>query len=262
MISRILWRTYLAAFFVFLLGPVAFIALYSLNDAVYFQLPPPGLSLRWYGEFFDSRIFTRALKNTLLLSTTVTVICLLFAVPTAHLVVRGHFRGRELLNNLILSPLIMPGVVTGIAFLSAFGVLDIRDGFFRLTVAMTIFCLPFAVRAISASYHGLNRQAEEAARNLGATRLQTWCKVLLPQLRPGLMAGGVFIFVETVDNFSINVFLADRASKTLPIAAYEHIRDFDDPTVAAMATLLSIVTIALVALMDRLVGLDRFIGQK
>ncbi|RAI01774.1 ABC transporter permease [Acuticoccus sediminis] len=262
MISRILWRLYLTAFFVFLLGPVVFIAIYSLNDAVYFQLPMTTFSFRWYEEFFDSRIFMRALQNTVMLAAVVTVLCLLFAVPTAHLIVRGNFRGRELLNNLILSPLIMPGVVTGIAFLSAFGVLDIRDGFFRLTVAMTIFCLPFAVRAISASYHGLNRQAEEAARNLGASRVQTWFKVLLPQLRPGLMAGGVFIFVETVDNFSINVFLADRGSKTLPIAAYEHIRDFDDPTVAAMATLMSLVTIALVALMDRLIGLDRFIGQK
>ena len=253
------WSLYLLLVMLFLAGPVAFIALYSFVDATFFKLPIPGFSLRWYREFFQSPVFSQALKSTLLLACIVTPLCMSIAIPAAYAIARLRFRGRDLLNAMILSPVVLPGVVTGIALLSLFGLLSMRDGFLRMTLGMTLLCLPFAVRALTANFHGLDPAAEEAARNLGAGPLRTFMRVTLPQLRPGLIAGGVFVFVETMDNFSINVFLADTRSKTLPIAAFEHIRDFDDPTVAAMATLLSVLSVLIVLAVDRLVGLDRFL---
>jgi putative spermidine/putrescine transport system permease protein len=253
------WGLYLVLAALFLAGPVAFIALYSFVDATFFRLPIPGFSLRWYREFFHSPVFSQALKSTLLLAAVVTPLCMAIAIPTAWAIARLRFRGRELLNAAILSPVVLPGVVTGIALLSLFGQLSLKDGFARMVLAMTLLCLPFAVRALAANFHGLDPASQEAARNLGAGPVTTFWRVTLPQLKPGLIAGGVFVFVETMDNFSINVFLADTRSKTLPIAAFEHVRDFDDPTVAAMATLLSALSVLIVLVVDRIVGLDRFL---
>ena len=253
------WGAYLALATLFLVGPVAFIALYSLLDATFFKLPLPALSTRWYRAFFESPQFSSALASTLLLAAIVTPLCMAVAIPTSWAIARLQFRGRDLLNAKILSPVVLPGVVTGIALLSLFGMLSMKDGFVRMTLGMTLLCLPFAVRALTANFHGLDPSAEDAARNLGASPMTTFLRVTLPQLRPGLIAGGVFVFVETMDNFSINVFLADTRSKTLPVAAFEHIRDFDDPTVAAMATLLSAMSVLIVLAVDRLVGLDRFL---
>ena len=257
--GRAAWAAYLAFATLFLVGPVAFIALYSLVDATFFKLPLPGLSVRWYKAFFESPQFSSALASTLILAAIVTPLCMAIALPTSWAIARLRFRGRDLLNAMLLSPVVLPGVVTGIALLSLFGMLSLNDGFARMTLGMTLLCLPFAVRALTANFHGLDPSSEDAARNLGAGPLTTFWRVTLPQLRPGLIAGGVFVFVETMDNFSINVFLADTRSKTLPVAAFEHIRDFDDPTVAAMATLLSVLSVLIVFGVDRLVGLDRFL---
>jgi putative spermidine/putrescine transport system permease protein len=105
--------------------------------------------------------------------------------------------------------------------------------------------------------HGIRVDLEEAARNLGATEWSVFRHIILPQLRPGLIAGGTFVFVEAIDNFSISTFLTTPDSTTLPVAAYAYIRDFDDPTVAAMSAVLILMSTLLVFLIGRLVGLER-----
>ena len=246
----------------FLLLPVVFIVYYAFNETRILYLPPHALSLKWFANFFANDRFQAALRSSLGIAGIVTPLSLAVAVPSAIAIVRGRFRGRELLNAALLSPLVIPGIVTGIAFLSLFSQLDIGSGFWRLTVAMLCFTLPFAVRALVANLHGLDPALEEAARNLGAGRWRCFLHVTLPQLRPGLLAGGIFVFVEAIDNFSIAVFLTDLRTSTLPVEAFGYIRDFDDPTVAAMASLLIALTVALVFLVQRLVGLDRFLDLK
>jgi putative spermidine/putrescine transport system permease protein len=246
----------------FLLLPVLFIVAYAFNETRFFALPPKGLTLHWFANFFANDRFRAALQSSLSIAALVTPASLAIAMPSAIAIVRGSFRGRELLNAALLSPLVIPGIVTGIAFLSLFSQLDVGSGFWRLSAALTCFTLPFAVRALVANLHGLDPALEEAARNLGASRWRCFLHVTLPQLRPGLLAGGIFVFVEAIDNFSIAVFLTDLRTTTLPVEAYNYIRDFDDPTVAAMATLLIGLTVALVFLVQRVVGLDRFLDLK
>jgi putative spermidine/putrescine transport system permease protein len=246
----------------FLITPVIFIIFYAFNEARYFTLPPKGLTLHWFANFFANDRFQAALGSSFGIAGLVTPTSLAVAVPSAIAIVRGSFRGRGLLNAALLSPLMIPGVVTGIAFLGLFSQLDVGSGFWRLTAALTCFTLPFAVRALVANLHGLDPALEEAARNLGASRWRCFLHVTLPQLRPGLLAGGIFVFVEAIDNFSISVFLTDINTTTLPVEAYNYIRDFDDPTVAAMASLLIALTVALVFLVQRVTGLDRFLDLK
>jgi putative spermidine/putrescine transport system permease protein len=246
----------------FILVPVAFICLYAFNDAGYLRLPPQGFTLRWFVNFFSNARFRAALESSLLISAIVAPACLLIALPASIALVRHRFPCRDALNNLMMSPLIVPGVVIGISFLSLASRLGLGIGLWPLIVALTCFAFPFAVRALVANLHGLDPRLEEAARNLGARRWQAFLWVTLPQLRPGLLAGAIFVFVEATDNFSIAVFLTNSRTTTLPVESYSYIRDFDDPTVAAVAVLLMALSVALVMVLDRLVGFDRFLEMK
>ncbi|MFI4988550.1 MAG: ABC transporter permease [Alphaproteobacteria bacterium] len=243
----------------FLLLPVVFIVAYSFQPGVYFSLAFHGVSLKWFANFFASEPFMRALRTSLAIALVVTPASCVIALPAAIALVRGRIRGQETLNAIFLSPLIVPGVVSGIAFLSLFSQLGTGSGFFAIVVAMTCFTLPFAVRALAANLHGLPASVEEAARNLGATPWRTFLHVVLPQLRPGLLAAAIFVFVEAIDNFSIAVFLTDTRTTTLPVEAFAYIRDFDDPTVAAMATLLIALSSLLLFVAERTIGLDKFL---
>ena len=242
---------------IFMLFPVVFIVFYAFNASEYFSLPPKGVSLRWFYNFFASDAFRSAFVGSLTMAAIVTPVSLIIAVPTAWGLVRGTFRGRETINAILLSPIIIPGVITGIAFLTMLYRVGIGPGFVGLVIAMVCFTLPYSVRALVANMHGVRADLEEAAQNLGATRWETFRLIVLPQLRPGLVAGGTFVFVEAIDNFSISTFLSSQHSTTLPVAAYAYIRDFDDPTVAAMSAILILLSTLLVLFVGRLVGLEK-----
>lgn len=242
----------------FLVLPVLVIVYYAFSPSGIVTFPPRALTLRWFVSFFENPRFRAALVNSVLIAAIVTPLSLAVAVPTAIALVRRTFPGRGALGAAVLSPLVIPGAVSGIAFLNLFTAIGLADGFWRIVVAMTCFTLPFAVRALAANLHGLDPSLEEAARNLGARAWQAFRAVTLPQLKPGLVAGALFVFVEAIDNFSIAVFLTDLRTSTLPVEAYGYIRDFDDPTVAALATVLIVQSAILVVVLQRLVGLDRF----
>ena len=250
------------AVMIFILLPVVFIALYAFNETAYLSLPPQGFTLRWFAKFFANVRFREALASSLSIAFAVTPAALLVALPAAVALVRYRFAGREFVNLAVMSPLVVPGVVVGISFLSLAAWIGVGLGTWALIVAMTCLAFPFALRALVANLHGLDPALEEAARNLGATRLSAFALVTLPQLKPGLLAGGIFVFVEAIDNFSTAVFLTNSRTTTLPVEAFSYIRDFDDPTVAAMAVLLMAFSAALVFAIDRLVGLDRLLDLR
>lgn len=241
----------------FMLGPVVFIVVYAFNPTAYFTWPMQGLSLKWFVNFFENERFANAFWVSLKMAVIVTPLSLVIAIPTAYALVRCSFRGRELINAMIMSPLVIPGVVTGMAFLIFLSTMGIGPGFAGLVIGMTCFSLPFGVRALVANMHGLRPELEEVARNLGASNWSVFWRIILPQLRPGLLAGGTFVFVEAIDNFSIAVFLSTTDVSPLPVEGYSYIRDFDDPTVAAMAVILILISTAAVLLAGRIVGLNR-----
>jgi ABC-type spermidine/putrescine transport system permease subunit II len=254
-------RGLVAATAVFLLLPIVVIVYYSFQDNIYFEVLPRRFSLRWYIAAARNEDFVAAALMSLATAVIVTPVSIAAAVPTAYALVRFTFAGRGLLNLLIMSPILVPGVVTGIAFLTFFGVIGVDHGLVRNAVAMTCFTFPLAVRAIAANMHGIGPTWEEAALSLGASRRDVWLLVLLPLLRPGMLAAGIFAFVETIDNFSISVFLVSRETTTLPVEVYSYIRDFDDPSVAAVAMVSVAFSTLLMFVIERVIGLDRFLRQ-
>jgi ABC-type spermidine/putrescine transport system permease subunit II len=260
--TRLFWFVYIAATTIFVIAPLAVIIVYSFSPTRYMQLPPHGLSMRWYMAFFQSDQFMLGLRNTLILSLLTPPLCLAIVLPTAHGLVRRSFPGAAAIGAVMSSTLLLPGVVTGIAFLSFFNMLNVTDGLAKMIVAMTIVCLPYALHALIANYHGIDSSIEEAAQDLGGSPALIYFHIVLPQLKPGIIAGSIFIFAETVDNFSVNVFLADLRSNTLPIVTYEHMRNYDDPLVAVIAALLAGLAFIMVLILSRLVGLDRALTRE
>jgi putative spermidine/putrescine transport system permease protein len=241
----------------FLLLPVVFVVLHSFSPARYFQWPPQGFSLKWHLNFYNSSMFMDAAKNSFLMALIVTPLSLLIGIPVSYGLVRSEFRGKAIIQQIILSPLIIPGVVTGVSLLALLSAQGARIGLFGLCLGMLVFALPFAIRALSANLLGLDARIEEAALNLGAGPLRTFFTIVLPQLKSGILAASVFVFVEALDNFSIAVFLSNDDTKVLPVAAYQYIKDFDDPTVAAMATALIVMSVILVAFLEKVMGFQK-----
>lgn len=243
----------------FVLLPLPFIVLYAFSSDNYAIVGADGFTLKWFQNFFANGRFRAALANSLSISLIATTVSLTLAVPTAVMAVRHHFAGRDLLLTLVSAPLVVPGVIVGTAALGFVSQTGIGPGYWPITVAMIALTLPLAVRPLIANLSGLDHDLENAARNLGAGPVEAFFRITLPQLAPGLVAGGTFAFVETMDNFAISAFLTNINTTTLPVEAYSYIRDIDDPTVAAMATVLILFSVALVFAIERVFGLDDFL---
>jgi len=244
---------------VFVLLPLPFIVLYSFSPNPYAVVSAQGFTLKWFVSFFTNDRFMMALQTSLSIAATTTVVSLVIAVPTAVLAVRHRFRGRDLLLTLVSAPLMIPGVIVGTAALGFVAQTGVGPGFWPLTVAMIALSLPLTMRPLIANLSGLEADLENAARNLGASPLTAFFRVTLPQLTPGLIAGGTFAFVESMDNFAIAALLSNISFTTLPVESYSYIRDIDDPTVAAMATILILFSILLVFTIEWVLGLDKFL---
>lgn len=247
---------------IFILLPLPYIVLYSFSPNPYAVISAQGFTLKWFVSFFENDRFMMALQTSLSIAVVTTVVSLILAVPTAVVAVRHRFRGRDQLLTLVSAPLIVPGVIVGTAALGFVSQTGIGPGFWPLTVAMIALTLPLTMRPLIANLSGLDADLENAARNLGASPMTAFFRITLPQLTPGLVAGGTFAFVESMDNFAIAAFLANISFTTLPVEAYSYIRDIDDPTVAAMATILILFSVFLVFLIEWLFGLDKFLDLR
>jgi putative spermidine/putrescine transport system permease protein len=244
----------------FLALPVLFVIFYSFNASAYFQFPPKGFSLRWYANFFRLHYFREGALMSLALAGVVTPLSVAMGAAASYGLIRGRFKAAPLINALLMSPIIIPGVVTGIAFMTMFQLIGSSWSFGNLVIAMTLCCLPFTVRSISANLHGLNPCTEEAAVNLGASRWTTFRRVVLPQIRPGIVGGMIFTFATVLEDVSVVVFLTSYRTSTLSIAAMGYLRNKDDPTIAAMATMLVALTVILVFIIQRVIGLEKFMS--
>jgi putative spermidine/putrescine transport system permease protein len=242
----------------FLIIPVGFVIFYSFNKEVYFVFPPKEFTIEWYKNFFSAHFFRHSSVISLGLAAAVTPLSTIIAIAASYGLVRGRFKGASTLNALLLSPVIIPGVITGMALMAFFGIVGMHWSFLNLVIAMTLVCLPYAVRTISANLHGLNPSIEEAAINLGASRWTTFLQIVLPQIRPGILGSMVFVLATVLTDVSVSIFLTDYGTSTLAITTLGYMRHRDDPTVAAVAALLIALTVVLVLLVERFIGLEKF----
>ncbi len=228
----------------------------AFNAGTVTAFPPQGWSLRWFRNVVAQPELMAGLRLSVLLALASSAVSIVCGTMAAVALSRLEFRGRELIDSVLMSPLIVPQVIVGLSFLVFFVRVDGVPHFSRLLLMHSLLTIPYAARVVRASLARVNPRLEEAAVGLGATPVGSFLKVTVPQIRSGLFVAVFFCFVVSFDNFTATAFLgADGA--TLPVALYQYIDSQLDPTVSAVAALMMLGTTAFVLLADRAVGIHR-----
>jgi putative spermidine/putrescine transport system permease protein len=219
------------------------------------------LSLRWFRAIADYPEFVRALRDSLWLAALSSTIAVLFAVPAALAIARHRFAGREAMLAFFMSPLMIPHVVLGIAFLRFFTTIGIGGTFVGLVLSHIVIVMPFALRLVLAASIGMDRAVEHAAISLGAGPITVFRRVTLPLILPGVVSGWILAFITSFDEVTMTVFIASPSTITLPVRMFLYIQDNIDPLVTSVSAALVFLTVIVMVILDRLFGLDRlFIG--
>ena len=255
----IAYRLINALIVAFLLAPIAIILVFALNPTPFIQFPPVGVSLRWFEKFFASRDFMSALGFSLQVAAAVTVIATLLGAAAALALARGKLPGAQFLSALFLSPLMLPAILTGLALFQAYVLLDVGRPTWGLIAGHVLIAIPYVLRTTLAVLANFDRSLEEAAQNLGASPRRVFFEVTLPLIRPGVLAGGLFAFIVSFDQFPVSLFLVAPGKETLPITLFNYLKYDLDGTIAA-ASMVSIgLAVLVVVVLDRTVGLRSYV---
>ncbi|CAM3862552.1 ABC transporter permease [Bordetella tumulicola] len=246
----------------FILAPLVVVALVSFTDKDYFAMPFSGASFKWFVAIWDAPDIISAFWLSLWLALGAATLAAALALPCAVAIARYRFMGRDALMALLMSPLMIPHIVLGVAFLRFFSVTGVSGSFTALMLTHTVVVLPYSLRLTLAALVGLDREAELAARSLGAARLTTVRRVLLPLIMPGVAGGWLLAFIQSFDEVTMTIFVATPGTTTLPVAMYNRISQMTDPLIASTSTVLIVGTLLLMVLLDRIVGLDKVLIGK
>jgi putative spermidine/putrescine transport system permease protein len=230
-----------AAVLAFLALPILIVIPISFSAAKYLTFPPPGWSTQWYARYFGSREWMTATWRSAEVALLTTAVATVLGTAAA-LALRRRFRGKSLVNLVILSPMVVPVIIVAIAIYGLYARLKLVGTIPGLVLAHTVLALPFVVVVVAASLRGFDETLERAAQNLGANRWQTFRLVTLPLIRPGVISAALLAFITSFDEIVIAIFISGARAPTLPKQMWDGIRTEIDPTVAAVSTLLIGVT--------------------
>jgi putative spermidine/putrescine transport system permease protein len=259
-LGRIALKGSAAITLAYILTPLVFVTWLAFFRQEIPSFPPEGYSLRWFAAIAGNDRFVSGFLLSLQLAVIATSIGLCLGLPAALCLSRFRFNGREALSSLLLLPLVVPGIVLGIA-LYVFHVetelatgLPILGSLGGLIAGHVLIVIPWTVRLVTASLAGLDRSIEEAAQSLGADRLTTFRRITLPAIRPGVVAAALFGFVSSFGNLEMS-----PGRTTLPIAIIQYLEWKIDPTIAAVSVLqIALIAVAML-ITDRFVRISRVV---
>jgi putative spermidine/putrescine transport system permease protein len=239
----------------FLLLPVLIVLCFAVNPEPFLAFPPSGVSLRWFVKFVTSRDFMSAFS----LSLGLGLATVLIAGSIASLaLIRSSLPGRRALTGLFLSPIVLPTILTGFALFQLAMVSGVGRNVWILLAGHVVVATPYVMRTVLAVLANFDRSLEEAARGLGATPRAAFREVTLPLIRPGVIAGCLFAFIVSFDQFPVSLFLVSPGNETLPIAMFNYLRFDFDGTIAAASTVSILLAVALVLGIERTIGLQEY----
>ncbi|MDO9023769.1 ABC transporter permease [Zwartia sp.] len=263
--STLILRGVVFLVYAIMLCPLVFVVWLSFFKDAILYFPPSGYTLAWYANAWQNQAFV----NGFIFSLQVALVSAFFGVSLGVIaalgMIRYKFNGGKYVNTLLLSPLLMPGIVTGIAiylfYLRAenFFDRDLVGTLGGLVLAHICLTIPWTVRLVSASMHGLDPSIEEAARNLGANGRIAFLRVTLPMLRPAIVAAALFSFIVSFENLEVSLSLVGPGKTTLPIAILQYLEFNLDPTIAAVSTVQIVLLGIIMLITDRFVKLSQVV---
>ena len=243
----------------FILGPLVVIVGGSFTETAYVAFPPVGFTWRWYEQLLHRPDFLRAFLVSVVLAALCCAGSMALGVAAALGLHRHGLAGSRWFRGFLMSPLVLPTVVTGVALLQFYYLVDLDAPMTGLLAGHVLITVPYVIRTVGAGLAGLDPALEEAAESLGAGPVRRLVRVVLPAVAPSMLAAVIFVFVTSFDQVTVSIFLADPALMPLPVRIYTYIDLAVDPMVASVSTLLILFAFGLIALLQRVLGLDRAI---
>ena len=247
----------------FMLAPLVIVCVVAFTPGNTLAIPTTEFSLRWFRAVFAHSDFVQSFKNSLWLAAISATLATLLAVPAGLAIARHTFPGRDFLNGLFLSPLIIPHLVLGVALLRTFSLIGATGSFFWLALAHVVIITPYVLRLVLASVEGSDRSAEQAALSLGASQATVFTRVTLPMILPGVTGGWLLAFINSFDEVTMSIFVTAPSTVTLPVRMYMYATESIDPLMAAVSALMVALTAVAMLVLDRIYGLDKIlVGHK
>jgi len=242
------------AVLLFLLAPILAIMPLSFSSSSFLAYPMPGWSLQWYENLFTSDEWIRATKNSFIVAPLATLIATVLGTMAAVGLARVNFMGKGLLMSLLIAPMVVPIVVVGVSTYLYFARWGLNDSYTGLILVHAALGAPFVLTTVLATLQSFNLNLIRASLSLGAGPLQTFFRITLPIIAPGVISGALFAFATSFDEVVVTLFIAGPEQVTLPRQMFTGIRENINPTIAAVATLLIIFTTSLMLVLEWLRG--------
>ena len=240
--------------YIFLFMPIISLVIVSFNSASLTSLPIDGLSLRWYEAFFHNRAAWAALSTSVSVALATAVVATILGLMAAYGLVRLQFRGKRLIQALIVLPIIAPHLVFGIDLLLFFHAIGISPNAFTVCIAHIVLAFPFTVMLISTSLSGFDPTLEDAAQDLGANERRTFFRVTLPLIAPGVISAILVAFTVSFDEFVVSFFVSGKGVVTLPLFLYSELRFSVTPEINAISTFVLTISVLVIGIMQWLQG--------
>lgn len=256
-LARLAWRVLIAALYIFLLAPILIVFVISFDTRTYLAFPPEGYSFGSYVAVLHNQPFISAFWRSLAIGAIVGIGAISAGTLLSIVLVRYRFRGKLALGLLVMAPFLVPSIVLAVGImlvLSPVGLLDTYPGIVLAHLGITI---PYTVRTISMSLSAIDPRVEEAAMVHGASPWMVFRRITLPLIKPGLIAGGVIAFLISFDEATISLFIVSSRTSTLPTEVYHYLEMRTDPQIAALSVLLILISVAVVVMVERLIGIRK-----
>ncbi|AOC57818.1 MULTISPECIES: ABC transporter permease [Bacillus] len=256
LLSILIW-TAGSLVYLFLTIPVLVIVLSAFSPNAFPEFPPTSFSVRWFQEVVSNPEWMESLRISVILLFIVTPLTVLLGTMASYALARLTFKGKEAIQAFILSPLMIPQVVLGIAMLYLFTAMGFTGSLWALVIGHVIIGFPYVVRTVGVSVSNLDPQLELASMNLGAGPIRTFFRVTLPLIKPGIIAGGVFSAVTSFGEISISLFVSSPQTITIPIRTFNYIEQTFDPSVNAISVIFIIISIIALLIIEKTIGLSK-----
>lgn len=237
-------KLYTLLVYVFMFTPIVVVVILSFNPLQFGCFPMEGFSFKWYVKLAENEPILRAFKNSLLLGSLTAVCTTAIGIMAAIAFVRYEFPGKNTLNTLLLSPIMVPEVVLGVALLLFIRWLQQPRSFALLLIGHIVLTLPYVLLIVQARLVGIKRVYEEAALSLGANPFQTFKEITLPLLMPAILAGALFSFTISFDDITATLFWAPPQNQTVPVKIFGMLRNSISPEINALGAVMIVLTVA------------------
>lgn len=254
-------RLLLVLLYGFLLAPLFPVILLSFSNDAYLGFPPTSWGVRWYLALPTNDRFVEGLRVSVKVGITATLIALCFGVLAAYAIARLRIPGRDALLSLFTAPLVVPSIVLGLGSLLVLSQLHLNGTLFALIAAHSVLVSPFVIRIVLTGLATIPADVETAAASLGAKPIVVFRRITMPLLRPALLAAAALSFLISFDEVAVTLFVAGPNRATLPVAVFRYTSDHTDPQVAALSVILIAISVTIMLLIERGLGLMRTVGS-